>query len=78
MSNTKTSLSLVYGEELIIPPMQRILDSSSLQAHVKSRGNIQTDKLLAALQLSHLPPWTVPVNEAARAQLEYLYAGTAL
>lgn len=78
MSNTIANLRQVYGDDLVIPPMQRIIDSSSLDAHVKSRGNVQTDRLLAALQLSHMSPWTVPVSDAARAQLEYLYAGAAL
>eukprot|EP01031_Cornospumella_fuschlensis_P032663 gene32663-39489_t len=76
LKNTMAMLSSVYGEDLVVPPMQRIIDSSSLDAFVRSRGNIQTDKLLAALNLHHLPPWVVPVDEGVKAQLDYLYTDT--
>jgi hypothetical protein len=63
-----------YGPALTIPPMRAALDSAALEAHLQTRGNLQTDALLEALQLPHLPPWTVPVAPALAQRMRQLYA----
>eukprot|EP01039_Chlorochromonas_danica_P002312 gene2312-2533_t len=52
----------VYGERLVVPSMHPIVDTAVYHAHVRARGNLQTDRLLQALGQPHVPPFTVPLG----------------